>query len=118
MSFGSDEMENWFAAVAFAEAGEHETAIRMAGGQATVKKRAWIWETLSRYFTAAAFAEENCPETALDILGGSTKRNSFLETVGLQGVRVWYGRLSTEPASFLDEVGLAGVRVRYARVTL
>lgn len=118
MSFGSNKMENWFAAVAFAEAGEHVMAIRMAGGQAPAKRRAGIWETLSRYFAAAAFAEENCPGTALEILGGGAKRNSFLETVGLQGVRVWYGRLSAEPASFLAEVGLAGVRVRHARVTL
>ena len=118
MNFGSNKMENWFAAVAFAEAGEHETAIKMAGGQAPVKKRAGIWETLSRYFAAAAFAEENCPETALEIIGGSTKRNSFLETVGLKGVKVWYGSFPAEPVSFLEEVGLAGVRVRYARITL
>ena len=118
MSFGSNKMENWFAAVAFAEAGEHETAIKMVGGQAPVKKRAGIWETLSKYFAAAAFAEENCPETALEILSGSAKRSSFLETVGLKGIKVWYGRLSAEPVSFLAEVGLAGVRVRYATITL
>ena len=118
MSFGSNKMENCFAAVAFAEAGEHETAIRMAGGQAPIKRRAGIWETLSRYFAAAAFAEEDCPDTALEILSGSAKRKSFLETVGLKGIKVWYGSLPAESDSFLEAVGLAGVRVRYARVTL
>ncbi len=118
MSFGSNKIENWFAAVAFAEAGEHETAIRMAGGQAPLKKRAGMWETLSRYFAAAAFAEENCPEAALEIIGASKRRNSFLETVGLKGVKVWYGSLPAESVSFLEEVGLAGIRVRYARITL
>jgi len=118
MNLGSNKVENWFAAVAFAEAGEHETAIEMVGGQAPVKKRVGIWETLSRHFAAAAFAEENCPETALEIIGASAKRNSFLETVGLKGVKVWYGSLASEPVSFLEEVGLAGVRVRYARMTL
>jgi len=118
MSFGVNKMENWFAAVAFAEAGEHETAIKMTEGHAPVKKRAGIWETLSGYFAAAAFAEENCPETALEIISGSAKRNSFLETVGLKGVKVWYGSLAAEPVSFLEEVGLAGIRVRYATITL
>ncbi len=117
MSFGSKKMENWFAAVAFAEAGEHDTAIKMAGGHASMKKRVGIWETLSNFFAAAAFAEENCPETALQILGGA-KRNSFLETVGLKGVKVWYGSLPAGPPSFLEELGLAGIRVRYASVRL
>jgi hypothetical protein len=118
MRFGANKMGNWFAAVAFAEAGEHTTAIEMTGGQAPVKKRAGIWETLRAYFAAAAFAEENCPETALEIISGSAKRSSFLETVGLKGVKVWYGSLPAEPASFLEEVGLAGISVRYARITL
>jgi hypothetical protein len=118
MSFGSNKMENWFAAVAFAEAGEHQTAIGIAGGRFAAKRRAGIWETLNRYFAAAAFAEENCSESALEILSGASNRKSFLKIAGLQGARVWYGRLSAEPASFLEEVGLAGVRVRYAKVTL
>lgn len=118
MSFGSNKIEDWFAAVAYAEAGEHETAIRMTGGQAPVKRRAGLWETLNRYFAAAAFAEENCHGPALEIISGSAKRKSFLETVGLKGIKVWYGSLSAEGVSFLDEIGLAGVRVRYARVTL
>jgi hypothetical protein len=117
MTFGSRKMEDCFAAVAFAEAGEHETAIQMIGGHTTMKERAGIWETLSKYFAAAAFAEENCPEAALQIIGGA-KRNSFLETVGLKGVKVWYGSLPAGPVSFLEELGLAGVRVRYATITL
>jgi hypothetical protein len=118
MISGSNKWEDWFAAVAFAEAGEHDTAVRMAGGQAPAQRRAGIWETLSSYFAAAAFAEENCPGPALEFLDGGSKKNSFLETLGLQGVKVRYGRLSVEPASFLEEVGLTGVRVRYAIVTL
>jgi hypothetical protein len=103
--------------VAFAEAGEHDTVIKMIGGRKTMKKRAGMWDTLSKYFAAAAFAEENCPEAALQIIGGA-KRNSFLETVGLKGAKVWYGSLPAGPPSFLEELGLAGVRVRYASVRL
>jgi hypothetical protein len=110
-------MENWFAAAAFAEAGERGTAIKMIGGDTTMKKRAGIWDTLSKYFAAAAFAEENCPETALQILGGS-RPNSFLETVGLKGVKVWYGSVPAGPVSFLEDLGISGVRVRYATITL
>ena len=117
MTFGSKKMENWFAAVAFAEAGEHDTVIKMIGDRKTMKNRAGIWDTLSKYFVAAAFAEENCPEAALQIIGGA-KRNSFLETVGLKGVKVWYGSVSAGPVSFLEELGLAGARVRYATITL
>jgi hypothetical protein len=117
MGFGSTKMESWFAAAAFAEAGEHDTAIRMVGGHAPVKKRVAVWETLSKYFAAAAFAEENCPEVALQIIGGA-KRNSFLETVGLKGAKVWYGSLPAGPVSFLEELGISGVRVRYATITL
>jgi len=116
MSFGS-KIENWFAAVAFAEAGEHDTAIQMIGGHAPMRQRIGIWETLSKYFAAAAFAEENCPETALQILSGA-KPNSFLETVGLMGVKVWYGSIPAGPVSFLEELGLSGARVRYATITL
>ncbi len=116
MSF-SERMENWFAAVAFAEADEHDTAVKMVGGHAQMKKRIGIWETLSKYFAAAAFAEENCPETALQILSGA-KPNSFLEAVGLKGVKVWYGSIPAAPDSFLEELGLSGVRVRYATIAL
>ncbi len=117
MDSGSNKLEKWFSAVAFAEAGEYETAITMVGGAASVKKRAPILEKLSKYFAAAAFAEENCPDIATEILSGVTKR-SFLETIGLRGVKVWYGSLSTDSASFLEEVGLKGVRVRYATIAI
>jgi len=117
MSFDSKRTENLFAAVAFAEANEHDTAVKMVGGYAPMKKQIGIWETLSKYFTAAAFAEENCPETALQIITDARQR-SFLETVGLKGVKVWYGSISAGSDSFLDELGLSGVRVRYATLSL
>ncbi len=119
MSVWIKKLENWFAAVAFAEAGEHGTAGELAGlATRPARHEVSMLETFNRFAVAAAFAEENCPEIAREILDPTTRRRSFLEDVGLAGVRVWYGTASVEPRSFLEDVGLAGVRVRYATLTL
>ncbi|HTY25486.1 MAG TPA: hypothetical protein VMC85_20315 [Desulfomonilaceae bacterium] len=119
MSMLTDKLENWLSAVAFAEAGEHETAIAMVGiSPMKAKSRAGLLETLNKYFSAGAFAEEDCRETALEILDAGAKKNSFLEKVGLTNVKVWYGTLPSEQASFLEEIGLTGVRVRFATLTV
>lgn len=119
MSVWIDKLEKWFAAVAFAEAGEHGSARELAGlAPRPAGQEVGMLETLNKFAVAAAFAEENCPEVAGEILDAKARRRSFLEDVGLAGVRVWYGTAPVGPPSFLEEVGLAGVRVRYATLTL
>lgn len=91
-------MEDTFAAAAFAEAGEHDTAMKMAGIQGTARA---VWEKIMRVFdvhmSAACFAEAGCHDTAREIFGTketSQKRptlDEFLESVGLQHTQVRYG---------------------------
>ena len=90
--------ERTFAAASFAEAGEHYTAMEIAGIKPV---RGRMFDTFSaakdKIFAAVTYAEAGCPETALEFLKkktGSPKvqsLGSFLESVGLQGVRVRYG---------------------------
>jgi hypothetical protein len=113
-----ERIEAWFAAVAFAEQGEYETARQVAASPIReVGKAPRILPSLSTTFAAAAFAEENCPEEALEILSGSRRRNSFLEGVGLTGVRVRYGLAQVKP-TFAEVVGLAGARFQVLTMQL
>lgn len=85
-------LEDTFSAQAFADAGELEDAMRMAGvNEATALSAQDV-------FAAAAFAEVGCHAEALEVLGRTPKRFvptrpvcGFLESVGLSGVRVAYG---------------------------
>lgn len=97
-------MSNWkqlfertFSAVSFAEVGEHATAMEIAGIKPA---RSRILEAFSaakdRIFAAVTYAEAGHPEMALEFLEKGSGRekaqslNSFLENVGLNGVRVRY----------------------------
>ena len=93
-----DKIEKTFAAVAFAEAGEHETAMKIAEIQPSVSTRfSDFLKSFDKYFSAITFAEADCHEMAREYLEESAIQNSrqpledFLETIGLQGVRVSYG---------------------------
>jgi hypothetical protein len=111
-------LESMFAAAAFAEEGEHQTALRIANSPMPESKTAAkILSSLTTTFAAAAFAEENCHEIASEILHASPARASFLEKVGLRGVRVWYGTARYEE-SFVEAVGLVGVRLKLVTVRL
>lgn len=84
-------LEDSFAGLAFAEAGERETAMQMA--QVTDCEA-----SVSDVYAAAAFAEAGCFEEARQMLGFEPKRLAptrqvcgFLESVGLSGVQVAYG---------------------------
>jgi hypothetical protein len=84
-------LEDTFAGLAFAEAGETETAMQMAG----VKDCGAGVEDI---YAAVAFAEADCPDAALEMLGCAPRRLTppvqvcgFLESVGLGGVHVAYG---------------------------
>jgi len=93
-----NKLEKTFAAVSFAEAGEHNTAIQMAGLKPYGRKKMFDFSTyLDRIFAAVSFAEAGCPEIAQEFISKNIRPkdvksiDAFLETVGLQGVRVSYG---------------------------
>ena len=88
--------EKIFMAAAFAEAGEWETAWKMipeAQADVTIN-------SMEKTFMAAAFAEADLPDEALRIIGQGRRKQlrtgSFLNNVGLKGVRATYGVLVTE----------------------
>jgi len=119
MSWWSDRLEKWFSAVAFAEEGERETALQMVGmDPEPAKEGVSVLERLNTVFAAAAFAEENLHAEARQILEAGNKKPSFLETVGLRGVRVWCGKAPLGEDSFLASVGLKGIKVHFATVPL
>ncbi len=118
MSSWRKKLEAWFAAVAFAEAGEHEEAAELAGLEPRqTKERFSVLANLNRTFAAVAFAEADCHATAEEIAAVG-RRPTFLEEVGLKGVRVRYGLMPVTEDCFLASVGLDGVAVRYFRVAL
>jgi len=119
MSSWTTTLERWFAAVAFAEEGERETALQIVGvAPGTASRNVGLMQTLSDTFAAAAFAEENVHAEALRIMGWDKKNPNFLDVLGLRGVKVYYGVARLGEDLFLDKVGLAGVRVRFGAVTL
>ncbi len=110
--------ESFFAAAAFAEVGEYQTARDLASTPVPeLKESLGLMSAMSTTFAAAAFAEENCHDMATDLLDESSRRRSFLEEVGLVGVRVRYGLVSAE-GSFAEVVGLSGVRYRMLAMQL
>lgn len=97
------KIETTFAAAAFAEAGEHETAMRMMRIRPAYEKLRSLANFFERHFSAVCFAEAGCHEEANRICNttqrcaGKESRESldtFLETVGLGNVRVRYGLAS------------------------
>lgn len=109
-----EALERWSSAVAFAEAGDSETAVRMLG-LAPFRKRVPVEDV----FTAVTFAEAGLPEVAMKFLGKrpsiqARESEGFLSAVGLKGVRVWYGLVeASESFDFAASVGLKGVRLWY-----
>lgn len=95
MKITTDKNRNWMTAITFAEAGEWDTAREMMPVSRPNSKISW----LQRIFMAVAFAEEGLHQEALHFLDGHSVqhiRNSFLDTIGLSGVRVTYGLLPAE----------------------
>jgi hypothetical protein len=114
----TQKLQNWFAGVAFAEAGEHETALEIAGLEVPEKLESTAsLEKLNTVFAAAALAEEGCRKEALEMLS-PRRSTSFLEQIGLAGVRVWRGSVPAGGESFAEIVGLKGVRVRVLTIPI
>lgn len=86
-----EKLEGLFAAVAFAETGEHETALGIAGEPPGAHR-----STLDDLMVAMTFAEAGCHEMALEVLEPASPRvprraGGFAAAVGLSGVRMRYG---------------------------
>ncbi len=103
MTTPMNQLESIFAAVAFAEAGEHKTALEIAGRSTPVARRparlrSWFGH-LERTFAAVAFAESGMREAALEMAGITSRRThpsrsslqEFVHRVGLSDVPVYYG---------------------------
>lgn len=119
MSSWAKRLENWFSAVAFAEAGEHKTALEMVGlAPIEAKQPVSVLQNLNTTFAAAAFAEANCHDIAKEILDADAKKDSFAEVVGLKGIRIWYGHVPATQGSFLEAVGLKGACLRFGTVSI
>ncbi|MDQ7784920.1 MAG: hypothetical protein RDU20_18700 [Desulfomonilaceae bacterium] len=119
MNSWKEKLETWFAAVAFAEAGEHEMALKMTApvGGNTVEGINMM-EKLNRIFAAAAFAEADCHHIAKEILDPEKAQRGFLDIVGLKGIRVRMGRAPVPRESFAEMVGLHGVPARYGKASI
>jgi hypothetical protein len=119
MSALTEKLNKWFAAIAFAEEGEHNTAMALVGMEPrAATKTVSAMDTWNATFAAAAFAEANCPEMALELLQGKKNKTSFAASIGLTGVRVWSGVVSMEEESFLHAVGLSGARLRLLTIRI
>lgn len=119
MSTMMEKIGTWFSAIAFAEVGEHETALRMVGiTPAPSTQSVGVLETLGTTFAAAAFAEADCADMAREILDPIPKTVSFAEVVGLKGVRVRYGLVHLAEQSFMETLGLGAVKSRLCVVPL
>jgi hypothetical protein len=84
-----DTLRKGFAAIAFAEAGEFDTAGEIAySGTASVKDPGKLFRMFENYAVAAAFAEEGLPKEAMQIVEPlwrpAPSGKNFLELVGLQ----------------------------------
>ena len=91
------KIERVFAAAAFAEAGEHGTALEMVGSDPALREKViHFFKSMQNVFAAVTFAEADCHEMAREYFQPGTAEQasesfrSFLETVGLQGVRVCF----------------------------
>jgi hypothetical protein len=119
MSSWAKTLEKWFSAVAFAEAGEHNTALEMVGiAPGEARQPVSIFQKLNTTFAAAAFAEADCHAIAKEILDSEDKNRNFAEVVGLKGVRIWYGFAPAPHESFFEAVGLKHVRLRFGTVPI
>jgi hypothetical protein len=92
------KLEKFFAATAFAEMDDAETAIQIAAlTSGSRKKTAPSWDSV---FTAVTFAESGCSDWAEDFLSHTKKR-----TLVLKGER--------SLGHFLDSIGLHNAPIRF-----
>lgn len=120
MSAITEKLSKWFSAIAFAEAGERETAMALVGLEpGRVAKEESALDKLNVTFAAAAFAEADCSDMALQFFQKKKRSaSSFAASIGLKGVRVWEGVIALEEESFIRAVGLGGARLKLLTVRM
>ena len=119
MTSWKKKMEAWSSAVAFAEAGERETALEFVDAVASRdRERTTVAQHVSDAFSAVAFAEEGCHEMAREIMESGKGPKGFLERVGLKDVPVHYAVVPVRQGFFLDVLGLKKAPVRYGKVAI
>lgn len=99
------KFEQWMSAVAFAEADEPEKALELIGVSAKRKERF----SLDKIMAAITFAEAGEHEVARQYLDAKPEP-ALADTLGIRGVKVWYGSFALEPAP------IPGVKVWFGRV--
>ena len=99
MSAILDKIRNVFAAVGFAEAGEHQTALQMIGETAAPG-------AISNLLAAITFAEANCHDTAQEFMN---------VTPGLRRIK-FASRPRVTLDDFAEAVGLSGINFKFGVV--
>lgn len=100
-------LQNWWTAIAFAEQGEHETALKLLGHK-TIRKKS---PSVDDLFTAITFAEAGLPDTAMEFLEETRSREKEI-CLELPGVKIWTGSIPVE------DTPLAGVKIWSGMVTV
>ncbi len=99
-----EKINKIFMAVTFAEAGEHDTALKLMGEPSARKKEKNWLSALNNMFTAITFAEADCHDIALEYMEQSpaaktekvsepqpVKLSDFAAAVGLDGIELRFG---------------------------
>ena len=100
-------LENLMNAVTFAEANEHETALKLLGHKTIRKKSPSVDDLL----TAISFAEAGLPDTAMEFLEETRSREKEI-CLELPGAKIWTGSIPVE------DTPLAGVKIWSGMVTV
>ncbi|MGV1100694.1 hypothetical protein ACUUL3_14955 [Thiovibrio sp. JS02] len=124
MNKSASTFQKWMTAITFAEAGEWETAKRMAPNEPANMETGWI----SKTFMAAAYAEANQADTALEMIPAilcnreiSPVENLFMAAVFAEaGQHDFAANLvhgvnaaSASANDYLAALGLSRVRMTY-----
>ena len=100
------KFETWMSAITFAEANEHETALQFVGGSAERKERF----SFDKIMAAVTFAEAGEHNMAREYLGIEPERERS-SSLGIPGVRIWYGSIAMEP------IPIEGINIWIGTVT-
>ena len=100
------KFDSWMSAVTFAEANEHDEALKLAGFSPGKERKGL---SLDRIMAAITFAEVGEPDLAREYIGVKPKPEKA-ESLTIPGIRIWCGSVALEP------VPIPGIRVWYGTV--
>ena len=99
--------DSWMSAITFAEANEHDEALRLAGFSNSRPRKHLSFD---RIMAAVTFAEASEPDMARECMGVKPKPE-LLNGLAIPGVKIWCGSVAFEP------VLIPGVKVWCGTVT-